>query len=52
MGLTRKWLCTPHQPTQTQLPLQGASDQPLMLPKQQNQHQGQQQQQKQDQQKQ
>ena len=30
-----------------QLPSQGASDQPLMLPKQQHQHEGQQQQQKQ-----
>ena len=36
-----------HHTTQTQLPSQGASNQPLMLPKQQHQHQGQQQQQKQ-----
>ena len=38
---------THHPTTQTQLPSQGASDQPLMLLKQQRQHKGQQQQQKQ-----
>ena len=37
----------PHHPTQTQLPSQGASDRPLILPKQQHKHSGQQQQQKQ-----
>ena len=46
LGLTRKWLCTPppptttthHPTTQTQLPSHGASDQPLMLLKQQHQN--------------
>ena len=46
LGLTRKWLCTPPPPPphptyhQTQLPSKGASDQTLMLPKQQHQHLG------------
>ena len=46
LGLTRKLVSTPTippqpptpPPTQTQLPSPGASDQPLMLPKQQHQH--------------
>ena len=42
----------PPPPTQTQLPSEGASNQPLMLPKLQHQHSGQQQQQKQRQQRQ
>ena len=41
LGLARKWVCKPPpppHPNQTQLPSQGASDQSLMLPKQQHQH--------------
>ena len=39
LGLTQKWVCTPPlTTTQTQLPSQGASYQPLKLPKQQHKH--------------
>ena len=38
MGLPTTHHPPPPPPTQTQLPSQGASDQPLMLPKQQHQH--------------
>ena len=43
LGLAQKWVCKqppppPPHPNQTQFPSQGASDQLLMFPKQQNQH--------------
>ena len=50
MGLHTTTQPTTHPTTQTQLPSKGASDQPLMLLKQQLEHKGQQQQQKQHQQ--